>query len=211
MTVEEARLLLERNREDFGGKDPGNAMVSLRRVYSEARPADRVVLNCVIREWLESDDVADRFDALFLTSEFQIVQNLDLVSRIIPGVTDPASVAAHERKKYDRIATELQAWKPDFGEADAVLSSWAKRHGLHVLTRYRDDEVRSIPIVGPDGRELQIWLENEFGGYSAHASPVERRRPMDNSWSSEPVNGKDLEPILDALLDCIDEWSSPAD
>ena len=42
---------------------------------------------------------------------------------------------------------------------DPITTAWAARHGLHVQTRYRDDEVRSVDVVGHSGRRCQIWID----------------------------------------------------
>jgi hypothetical protein len=159
MTKQEARELLERSREDDdGGKNPGNALLMLRRVFERASPEERAVLNDVIREWLSSKSEADRLDGAFLTGEFRIVQNLDLIKKLRAEAerrTDPP--APYERAKYDRVAAGLlEATGPNYAAFDPVLNAWTAQHGLHVLTRHRDEEVRSVAIVDAAGREFQI-------------------------------------------------------
>lgn len=46
-----------------------------------------------------------------------------------------------------------------YAAVDKVLPSWLKRHGLHVMTEYRDDEVRSVDVVDDQGDLYQIWIE----------------------------------------------------
>ena len=46
-----------------------------------------------------------------------------------------------------------------YADVDEVLAIWARRHGLHVNTEYRDEEVRSVAIVDDAGCEYQLWLE----------------------------------------------------
>jgi hypothetical protein len=46
----------------------------------------------------------------------------------------------------------------NFEQVDPPLAAWAKRHGLHVSTRYKDSEVRSVAIVDDAGCEYQLWL-----------------------------------------------------
>ena len=45
-----------------------------------------------------------------------------------------------------------------FQQVDITLLPWARAHGLHVTTLYRDDEVRSIAVVDAVGRECQLFL-----------------------------------------------------
>lgn len=213
MTRSEARALLNRNREDFGGRDPGNVMTALRLVFERATPAERAVINEVIREWFLSGSDAERFDAAFLTSEFNIVQNLDLVTRLCDKPPKPGDpVAPFEAKKYQRLAARLlEAPGPDFSIADGVLQEWSTRNGLRVQTRHRDEDVRSIPVVVAAGHEFQIWLEEEFGGYRVHAARSDRRRPQRASWSSEPVLPQGLAATLDAALAKVRQWDAESE
>ena len=42
---------------------------------------------------------------------------------------------------------------------DPILEAWAARNTLYVSKKDRDDEVRSILVVGSKGLQCQIWLE----------------------------------------------------
>ena len=46
-----------------------------------------------------------------------------------------------------------------FEDLDEMLTAWARRHGLHVSTEYKDEEVRSVAIVDDSGCEYQLWLD----------------------------------------------------
>ena|SRR5688572_4267331 len=211
MTKKEARELLESSsRDDYGGKDPGNAMLMLRRVFERASPEERSVLNDVIREWLGSKNETDRFAGAFLTGEFRIVQNLDLVKKLRAEAerrTDPGG--PYERAAYDRVAAELleRTW-PNYAALDPILNAWTAQQGLHVLTRHRDEEVRSVAIVDAAGREFQIWLQVELGQVTVHAASKDRRRRFWRSWAAEPPTADALGPLLDAALLQVRRWSA---
>jgi hypothetical protein len=46
----------------------------------------------------------------------------------------------------------------DYSDLDPPLAGWARRHGLFVSTRHRDDDVRAVLIVDDAGDEYQLWL-----------------------------------------------------
>jgi hypothetical protein len=202
MTKREARDLLENSRDDYGGKDPSNAMLMLRRVFERALPAERAVLNDVIREWLLSENEADRFDGVFLTGEFRIVQNLDLIKKLRAEAerrNDPP--APYENAKYDRVEARLQeATWPNFPALDPVLNEWTSQHGLQVLTGCRDEDIRSVAIVDAAGREFQIWLQVDSRIVTVNAASKDRRRRFWRSWAAEPPTPDALSPLLDSAL-----------
>ena len=61
---------------------------------------------------------------------------------------------------------------------DTVLLPWASRHGLHVYTSHRDQDVRSVDIVSPDAKRFQIWLDppDSDGKTAVHAWDFRRRQ-----------------------------------
>lgn len=210
MTKDEARELLEGNREDHQGKEPGGAMLKLQQLFARATPEERGVLNEVIREWLVSEHEADRFDGSFLTDEFRITENEDLIRKLRARAdqrTDP--MAAYERAKYDRVLSRLaEPRAPNFAAMDPQLNEWAARNGLQVMTQHRDEEVRSIPVVDAAGREFQIWLQPDFDGFTVHAASLDRRRRLWRSWTSDASAGADIVSLLDEALDEIHKWSA---
>lgn len=46
----------------------------------------------------------------------------------------------------------------DFTPIDRALPAWLKRHGLHVQTKYKDEEVRGVMVVDDQGSTYQIWV-----------------------------------------------------
>jgi hypothetical protein len=213
MTKEEARHLLEGSREDFGGKDPGNATEMLRRVFHAASPHERVIMNDVIREWLNSESETDRFDGAFLTDAFEIVANLDLLRKLSADADVESDLhAEYERARYDRVLQRLlHATQPDYQLIDPALNEWTARHRLHVTTKHHDEDVRSVDVVDSAGREFQIWLQQAAGAVTVHAAARDRRRRFWRSWTSEGVSASALESQLDAALQQIQRWSATLD
>lgn len=57
---------------------------------------------------------------------------------------------------------------------DGLIEQWAAQHDLQVATKYQDAEVRSVDIVGNDGRsKCQIWIDE----------PDEQGRVDVNVWN----------------------------
>jgi len=61
--------------------------------------------------------------------------------------------------------------KMNYADIDKVLTPWSKRLGLHVITKYRDEEVRSIDVVDDAGgrysnMDLRIRAIREGYGFS---------------------------------------------
>ena len=42
---------------------------------------------------------------------------------------------------------------------DALIGEWTRENGLHLATSYKDEEVRSVEVVGESGRGCQIWID----------------------------------------------------
>jgi transcriptional accessory protein Tex/SPT6 len=45
-----------------------------------------------------------------------------------------------------------------YKEIDKILLSWLKKYGLHVFTKYRDDEVRTFYVVDDIGDTYQVMI-----------------------------------------------------
>jgi hypothetical protein len=41
---------------------------------------------------------------------------------------------------------------------DPLLQLWAKSHCLHLYTKSRDEEIRSVDVVGSEGQKCQLWV-----------------------------------------------------
>lgn len=109
MTYDEAMELMQGCR-DGDDREPSPILQCLKRLYDSSSDADRLALNEVVRTWLLSLDPKEHYDALFLTSECFIVENLDIIRQLRDDAElreDPA--APYEWSNYNRLAGRLIA------------------------------------------------------------------------------------------------------
>jgi len=61
---------------------------------------------------------------------------------------------------------------------DPTITAWAAKRQLHVHTIHHDDHVRSVNLVGSDGRKCQIWIDppNQQGTVHVHVWDYCQRR-----------------------------------
>jgi hypothetical protein len=86
----------------------------------------------------------------------------------------------------------------NFAQIDLVLCTWASKNQVSFATHYRDVEVRSIELVGPNGR-AQVWVEvNEL--VTVHVWDYLKRR---QSFEADDAN---LAARLDAALMTARSW-----
>jgi len=76
------------------------------------------------------------------------------------------------------------------------------RHGLHVVTRHRDEEVRSIDVVDDAGARYQIWISDadEVGKVRVSAWNVKRKK---NAYESDV---DELDHSLEDAYSQVTEW-----
>lgn len=89
----------------------------------------------------------------------------------------------------------------EFEQLDPPLAAWAKRHGLHVSTLYKDSEVRSVAIVDDAGCEYQLWLtllsENRVEVSAWNFGKRSVRRQCEASQLSE---------ALESVYAAVEDW-----
>jgi hypothetical protein len=61
---------------------------------------------------------------------------------------------------------------------DPIITAWAAKHTLHLYTTYRDEEVRSVDMVGSNGRKCQLWIDapDKSGNVQVHVWDYKKRR-----------------------------------
>lgn len=61
---------------------------------------------------------------------------------------------------------------------DPVILRWSAEHGVHVSTAYKDEEVRSIQLVGRGDAKCQIWIDvpDSSGSVEVHVWDYKKRR-----------------------------------
>jgi predicted RNA-binding protein len=90
-----------------------------------------------------------------------------------------------------------------YEEIDKILLPWLKKYGLHVYTKYRDDEVRAIDVVDDAGEVYGMSVSplDESGKCIVYAGS--RRLKSGKSLESSL---SDLENNLDNAYAQIEEW-----
>lgn len=88
-----------------------------------------------------------------------------------------------------------------YATIDEPLKRWVADHRLQLSTAYRDEEVRSIEIVSPEGRRFQMWLDLPRAGcVGVHLWDYKKRRVDLEVPHNEVVKA------LDSLFTTAKEW-----
>src|SRR5712691_10629839 len=61
-------------------------------------------------------------------------------------------------RQWREVHVTQELHTSDYAAIDPILTAWARQKGVHVLTHYRDDEIRSVVIYGPDDDQGGLWL-----------------------------------------------------
>jgi predicted SAM-dependent methyltransferase len=99
-------------------------------------------------------------------------------------------------------APSSDVFKMKYADIDKVLTPWSKRHGLHVFTKYRDEEVRSIDVVDDAGGRYQIWISEAENSGRAKVSAwnyKDKKKTVESSFL-------DLEQALEELYSEVMLW-----
>jgi 4-amino-4-deoxy-L-arabinose transferase-like glycosyltransferase len=95
-----------------------------------------------------------------------------------------------------------------YAAVDKILTPWLKRHGLHVYTMHREDEVRAIDVVDDTGERYGIAISppDESGKVRVFAWNYKRRRQSKRKEYESTL--RDLEWMLEEAYAQIVEWVS---
>jgi hypothetical protein len=65
-----------------------------------------------------------------------------------------------------------------YASVDPTTTAWAAKHTLQIYTKYRDEEVRSVDLVGTNGRKCQLWIDapDKSGNIRVHVWDYKNRR-----------------------------------
>ena len=93
-----------------------------------------------------------------------------------------------------------------YAAVDKILTPWLKRHGLHVFTLYREDEVRSIDVVDDAGDRYQIAVSepDESERVRVFAGNLKSKRKRKSREYESTLS--DLERVLEEAYSQIMEW-----
>jgi hypothetical protein len=93
----------------------------------------------------------------------------------------------------------------NYSEVDKALKPWLTRHGLHLFTRARDEEVRSIDVVDDAGARYQIWISdaNDVGKVRVSAWDFKKKKKVFESDFDEL--GQSLEDAYSQVTEWIQQ------
>jgi hypothetical protein len=94
----------------------------------------------------------------------------------------------------------------NYQDIDRVLLPWSKRHGLHVLTSYREDEVRYIDVVDDAGNRYEMSISPHEVPGLVRISIWDRKR-RSKGYRAEPPK---LEEVLEKAYSAIMVWVQQA-
>jgi hypothetical protein len=98
----------------------------------------------------------------------------------------------------------LMSYAANYSEIDSIIYAWAQRHSLHIYTKYKDYDVRSIDVVGNSGKRFQIWFDapDERKEIGLHAWDYRKRKMDITSFLS------DLNENLEKIYATVMEWDA---
>jgi hypothetical protein len=96
----------------------------------------------------------------------------------------------------------------DYSSIDAILSAWAVKNKLRVLTHYKDEEVRYVIIYGPDGRrKADLWIDlPSESGVGLHLAEYGRQRREIRRRADVQSRASRMESDLDGLIALAVSW-----
>jgi hypothetical protein len=61
---------------------------------------------------------------------------------------------------------------------DPIITVWATKHNLIIYTTYRDEEVRSVDLIGSNGHKCQLWIDTpeSTGKVQIHVWDYKKRK-----------------------------------
>jgi hypothetical protein len=96
---------------------------------------------------------------------------------------------------------------------DPIFLPWAARRQVRILTKFRDDAVRTYWIFDSQGqKQTQVWLDlpDKFGNIEVHAAKLDPSIPR--QWSRDlRITAKpgQLENVLEEVLEVGLAWTGP--
>jgi hypothetical protein len=89
----------------------------------------------------------------------------------------------------------------DYTVVDETIGAWVERNNLSLFTQYKDSEVRSVDVVGANGRRFQIWIDRPQGNIvSVHVWDYKKMR---KDWE---VDISELDTSLEVAISTAQVW-----
>ena len=73
-----------------------------------------------------------------------------------------------------------------FALVDPAIKQWCSRHSLQLFTDYKDYDVRSVDVVGSNGKKCQVWID-----------PPEQENVTVHVWPYAPPHERITVPVPD--------------
>ena len=91
----------------------------------------------------------------------------------------------------------------NYSTIDLAISAWVEKNNLSLFTQYQDSEVRSVEIIGDNGRKFQVWIDCPQGNMVAvHVWDYKKMR---QDWE---VNMSELSCFLDNAINTARSWGA---
>jgi hypothetical protein len=95
-----------------------------------------------------------------------------------------------------------------YADVDKILPPWLKRHGLHVSTMYREEEVRIIDIVDDAGDRYSVAISEPDASEKVRVFVANFTRKRKRKSCEFETNLSDLARVLEEAYSKIMEWLS---
>ncbi|MDQ3042190.1 MAG: hypothetical protein M3R11_07390 [Acidobacteriota bacterium] len=95
-----------------------------------------------------------------------------------------------------------------YEEIDKILLPWLKKYGLHVFTKYRDDEVRSMNVVDDVGDIYRITIspiDTNTGKIYIHFG-IRRQKKVESEAETIETLLSEFENALEETYEQITIW-----
>jgi hypothetical protein len=93
-----------------------------------------------------------------------------------------------------------------YADVDYILTPWLKRHGLHVFTKYREDEVRMIDVVDDAGDRYQVAISEPDVSEKVRVSAANLKSKRKRKSCEFETSLSDLARVLEDVYSQIMEW-----
>jgi hypothetical protein len=72
---------------------------------------------------------------------------------------------------------------------DPIITAWAAKPTLQIYTTNRDEEVRSVDLVGSNGRKCRLWIDapDQSGTFRVQVWDYENRREITTATVADPA------------------------
>jgi hypothetical protein len=123
------------------------------------------------------------------------------VTALPASTSREAKMPANRRRPLLNVGSKKMI---DYAKIDPILAEWAKDHGLHIFTQYKDEEVRAIDVVDDAGNIYGVYVAppDQDGKIKVNASGRGKKAPS----ASRTATVANLSQVLEATYQEIEDW-----